>query len=161
VSWQSCGVAPEPPIGSDRAIVPTQRIHASVIQAPDSAELAAAIGIAVATSAEPTFLSRTHLSCHQEILLPCFLPLSPQIKCLTKKGSSATVSIVAAFVIGQSVAPALPEGNALIRLYKEKVWQGRALPSRYCCEKVPWREHQRPTRPTRWPPPSNLTGLTS
>jgi hypothetical protein len=34
--------------------ITTQRIHASVIQAPDSAELAAAIGIAVATSAEPS-----------------------------------------------------------------------------------------------------------
>jgi hypothetical protein len=67
-----------------------------------------------------------------------------------------TVSIVAAFAIGRSVAPALLEGNALIRLCKKKVWQGRALPSRYCCEKVPWREHRRLTRSTRWPSPSNL-----
>jgi hypothetical protein len=51
------------------------------------------------------------------------------MKCLTtKKGRSlATVSIVTCATIGKSVAPALPEGNAIIRLCKEKVWQGRAL----------------------------------
>ena len=68
------------PVGSDCAI-PTRCIHASVIQVP-----LLGLQLRLMTS-DPTFLLRTCLPCHQEILLPCFLPPSPQIK-WTIKGPS-------------------------------------------------------------------------
>ena len=51
------------------------------------------------------------------------------------------VSIVAAFAIGQSVAPALLEGGAFIRLWKEKGLAGTSPSTtliNYGLEKVPW-----------------------
>ena len=67
----------------------------SGMQAPDSAELSAAIGMAVATSPEANVLvvnaSVASVSSSKEILHPWFLPLSPFATdgMLTKKGSSA------------------------------------------------------------------------
>ena len=129
-SKESCGAVPSPPVGSGRAI-PTQHIHASVLQAL----------VLLSLLPRLEFLC----SCRDRICLVgpsrdspsmFFLSPSPQRKCLTKKGSFllATVSIVAAVAIGQSV---LHFQKGTIRLCKEKVWQGLTLPRRYCYEWVP------------------------